>query len=86
MIKVEYDEGQEINYTYDAAGNLLSVTATGIEPMFTEIILEGTAGNNEWYKSDVKVNLTVHSGGGGRELELPSTALTNRTGLHIPSR
>ncbi len=65
LTKVTYGEGQEINFTYDAAGNMQSVNATGIDPLFTEILLEGTAGNSEWYKSDVKVSFTVHSGNGG---------------------
>jgi YD repeat-containing protein len=77
VIKVDYGNGKEINYTYDSGGNITSVTSSGIESVFTDILLEGTEGNNGWYRSDVKVTLTAlnngGTGAGGTEYSLDGT-------------
>lgn len=61
LIKVVYQPGQEISYSYDSGGNILSITATGFDdtPPVTSIKLEGEAGQDNWYRSDVKVSLSA---------------------------
>jgi len=61
LIKVVYQPGQEISYSYDSGGNILSITAAGFDdtPPVTSSKLEGQAGQENWYRSDVKVSLSA---------------------------
>ncbi len=61
LIKVVYQPGQEISYSYDSGGNILSITAVGFDdtPPVTSIKMEGQAGQQNWYRSDVQVSLSA---------------------------
>ena len=50
LTSVTYDNGQKVDYTYDAGGNLLSVQSTGVTSehyhVFGEVLLAGVDKNN----------------------------------------
>jgi len=61
LTKVTYKPGQEISYSYDSGGNMLSVVAAGFDdiPPVTSIKLDGQAGQQGWFRSDVQVSLSA---------------------------
>jgi len=88
LTNVDYGGGKGITYTYDAGGNILSVTAQGFDeiPPETQIALEGTAGKDGWYRTDVKVTLTAtdNEGGSGVKVTRYSFDGTTWTDYTVP--
>jgi len=81
LTNVDYGGGKEISYAYDAGGNMLRVTAQGFDaiPPETQIALEGTAGKEVWYRSDVKVTLTATDNEGGSGVKVTRYSIDGAT-------